>query len=242
MAAGNQRATTAATAPTRAAPATAGQRSKRSSAATRPRLKVTPTSPAAIPSATKSGWSSSDGVGATGSGNIGPACTIRATIRCEASAAHSAVPVPRTVGVMRSSSSTKTNPANGAVNAAVKPAPAPAAWSRRRLHSSYRSPTAVASAAPMCTVGPSRPSDSPDASASAPAKNLTGRTRRQRMWPPRSSSSSTAGIPLPAASGAMRPVSQRASAAPAAKSAASATRPSAVSPSLSTRRVRHGVT
>ena len=78
-----------------------------------------------------------------------------------------------------SSSSTKTEPAIGALKAVARPAPAPAA-SRMRASAALRRkmrPTKWATLAPICTDGPSRPSARPAPMASRPPTNFTGSRR-----------------------------------------------------------------
>jgi hypothetical protein len=75
-----------------------------------------------------------------------------------------------------SSSSTNTAPAIGALKAVARPAPAPAAISTRQSGQLRRNsePTKWAMVAPICTLGPSRPSARPEPIASTPPANFTG--------------------------------------------------------------------
>jgi hypothetical protein len=102
-----------------------------------------------------------------------------------------------------SSSSTNTAPAVGALKAAARPAPAPAAISA--LASGHFRPVSFpaiwATIAPICTLGPSRPSASPDPIASRPPTNLTGSTMIGAAGTSLRNTASTWGIPLPDASG-----------------------------------------
>jgi len=92
-----------------------------------------------------------------------------------AAAANAAMAVRRSK-LWTSSSSTKAEPAKGALNAVAKPAPAPAANSARQSGQGRRKirPINTATVAPICTVGPSRPSARPPPIASTPPANLTG--------------------------------------------------------------------
>src|SRR5262249_9395371 len=163
-----QTATNAARTPTAAARSGGGTRRIDPNAASepsRPRLKTTPTMPAPTPSTANTGSSQADGTTTGGRANIG--CDPRTAVvtRYDARTAGRPVEIISRFGATRSSSSTKTAPAIGALKAAVSPAPAPAASSARRADVPRPPSTAEARAAPRCTVGPSRPSDSPDASA-----------------------------------------------------------------------------
>ena len=100
-------------------------------------------------------------------------------------AAVHAVAVATTVRVSKRcsiSSKTKSMPPIGALNAVARPAPAPAASSAGHCSRTIRTRVAIIdpSAAPICTVGPSRPSASPPPMARMPPKNLTGITRAVR--------------------------------------------------------------
>ena len=83
----------------------------------------------------------------------------------------------------RSSSSTKRNPASGALNAAASPAPPPAAISVRRERRGMRPtrPKISPIAAPRWIVGPSRPSDIPAVSAAHPPITFTTTNPRGRI-------------------------------------------------------------
>ena len=86
----------------------------------------------------------------------------------------------RGVKLSVSSSNTKIDAPIGALKATARPAPAPAAFMMVRSGASGRKRRAhvVPIAAPICTVGPSRPSASPDPMARRPPKNFTGTTLR----------------------------------------------------------------
>ena len=110
-------------------------------------------------------------------------------------AAHAAAPkwgrtaVAERVSNRRSNSSrTNTAPAIGALKAVASPAPAPAANKTRESSSPRLKIRATMSAieGPICTLGPSRPSASPDPIASTPPTNLTNALRMGRpRLPPR---------------------------------------------------------
>ena len=75
---------------------------------------------------------------------------------------------------------TKMAPAIGALNAVARPAPAPAASSTLQSGQPRRNslPTRCPMVAAIWTVGPSRPSASPEPIASTPPTNFTGMMRR----------------------------------------------------------------
>jgi len=111
-----------------------------------------------------------------------------------------------------SSSSTKTAPAIGALNAVASPAPAPAASSTCRSDQLRRQilPIRSAIAAPICTLGPSRPSANPAPIASSPPKNFTGISWAGAGGNSPVSTASTCGMPLPEAGGEKRRTSHAA--------------------------------
>ena len=109
----------------------------------------------------------------------------------------------------RMTSSAKNTPAIGALNVAAIPPAAPQATSRRSRRSDTRAscPITDPSAEPICTIGPSRPTDPPEPMHSADASALTAGTCG-RMRPPSSATASiTSGTPCPRASGAKRATS-----------------------------------
>ena len=110
------------------------------------------------------------------------------------------------------SSSTKTAPAIGALKAVASPAPAPAASSTLQSTQSRRNkrPILFAMLALICTLGPSRPSASPEPMASTPPMNFTGTKRIGAGFKVPFNTASTCGIPLPAACGEYRRTSQAA--------------------------------
>ncbi len=120
-----------------------------------------------------------------------------------------------------SSSRAKTTPATGVLKAAETPAAPPATIIARRpgppRRPRVRERTMPAS---TCTVGPSRPIEAPHASRAADRTTLTAAVRRVTRCPPQrprhrcSAAAITWGMPLPAASGANRWVSQAASVSP----------------------------
>ena len=127
-----------------------------------------------------------------------------------------------------SSSKTKIAPASGALNAAASPAPAPAASSTRLSPArslnarDHRWPMV----APICTVGPSRPSARPEPNARSPPTNFTGSTAAPGDTASPRTTASTCCTPLPAASGANRRTSQRERYAATAAKSAGASHPS----------------
>ena len=120
-------------------------------------------------------------------------------------------------------------PASGALNTAARPAPAPLATSRccrRDRADGSPSLTACAAHAPICTVGPSRPSENPAPMPSAPPTNFTGKSAFHGMSRSPRSTASMCGMPLPGASGANRTVSQPMSIRPRGRSRAARPIPS----------------
>ncbi len=90
-------------------------------------------------------------------------------------------------------------PAIGALKAVARPAPAPAA--SNTLQSGQLRwntfPKRRAMLAPIWTLGPSRPSASPDPMANTPPTNFTGMTRNGACGSSPFNTASTRGIPLP---------------------------------------------
>ena len=103
----------------------------------------------------------------------------------------------------------KNNPVSGALNVAEIPPAAPQATITRSRPSLMRTscPSVEARAEPICTIGPSRPTDPPPPMHSADANALTPVTAG-RMRPPFSATASiTSGTPCPRASSAYRWIS-----------------------------------
>src|SRR6266853_1528143 len=166
----------------------------------------------------------------TSKSGAGPS-SRRATTIAAAEAPSAAIAI-RVSNRRTSSSSTKTAPAIGALKAVASPAPAPAASST--LQSGQLRPAILAMiwaiVAPICTLGPSRPSASPEPIASSPPKNLTGIRRGGAGGTSPSSTASTWGMPLPEAGGEKRRTSQAATAAVTAHVAATNSKPMSFSP------------
>jgi hypothetical protein len=109
----------------------------------------------------------------------------------------------------RISSRAKNTPAMGALNVAEIPPAAPQATRMRMRASGARSawPRVEPSAEPICTIGPSRPTEPPEPMHKAEASDLTTATWG-RMRPPFSATASiTSGTPCPRASRANRSTS-----------------------------------
>ena len=103
-------------------------------------------------------------------------------------------------------STPKNTPVIGALNVAEMPPAAPQATRIRIRFSGIRAhwPKVDASAEPICTIGPSRPTDPPVPMHSADATALTTLTWG-RIRPPRSATAAiTSGTPCPRASRAYR--------------------------------------
>jgi hypothetical protein len=97
----------------------------------------------------------------------------------------------------RSSSSAKSTPAIGALKVA---APQATSSFRRGSATRNRCPSEDPSAEPICTIGPSRPTDPPPPMQIADASDFTPATAA-RMRPPFSATARmTSGMPLPRAS------------------------------------------
>ena len=124
------------------------------------------------------------------------------------------------------SSRVNSAPPMGALNATASPAPPSAVCiiltsdrgSRARLAAS------APIAAPMCTVGPSRPSTSPDPMLSTPPTNFAGTSRISGGRASPRKTASTCWMPLPAASGSHRTI-RAARVAPAAATAIGRSQP-----------------
>ena len=103
-------------------------------------------------------------------------------------------------------STPKNTPVIGALNVAEMPPAAPHATRTRSLFSGIRIhwPSPDARADPICTIGPSRPTDPPVPMVMAEATALTALTCG-RIRPPFSATASiTSGTPCPRASRAYR--------------------------------------
>jgi hypothetical protein len=106
----------------------------------------------------------------------------------------------------RISSSPKKTPAIGALKVAEMPPAAPQATRTRSRDSGtfVHWPSVEPSAEPICTIGPSRPTEPPEPMQSADASDLTTATCG-RILPPRSATASiTSGTPWPRASRAKK--------------------------------------
>ena len=103
-------------------------------------------------------------------------------------------------------STPKNTPVIGALKVAAMPPPAPQATRIRSRFSGIRThwPALEASAEPICTIGPSRPTEPPTAIVTAEARALTTLTCG-RIRPPFSATAIiTSGTPCPRASRAYR--------------------------------------
>ena len=100
----------------------------------------------------------------------------------------------------------KNTPASGALKVAAMPPAAPQATSSlMRCSSSWKVWASVdPSADPICTIGPSRPTDPPPAMHSADAIALTTATCGRMRPPLRATATITSGTPCPRASRANR--------------------------------------
>lgn len=119
------------------------------------------------------------------------------------------VKIPSTESSRRISSTAKNTPVMGALKVAEMPPAAPQATSTRSRFSGMRThwPKPDASAAPICTIGPSRPTDPPVPMHSAEARAFTTVTCG-RIRPPFSATAiMTSGTPWPRASRANREIS-----------------------------------
>ena len=99
-----------------------------------------------------------------------------------------------------------TTPAIGALNVAEIPPAAPHATIRVSRPDGTRSacPIEEPSADPICTIGPSRPTEPPVPMHTADARAFTPATRAGMRPPRRATASITSGTPWPRASGAKR--------------------------------------
>ena len=100
----------------------------------------------------------------------------------------------------------KNTPASGALKVAAMPPAAPQATSSLMRRSSRRNSWASdePSAEPICTIGPSRPTDPPPPMHSAEARALTTATCGRIRPPLRATATITSGTPWPRASRAKR--------------------------------------
>ena len=154
-----------------------------SSARQSTRLKSLPSAPENTPSKKSSRYAPPSGTAGTEpTANIGPTPKISCVTKPAAMAE------PRTPmsicgeKFFASSSKEKTRLAKGALKMAAKPAPAPAV--RRNRSSARERPAAqltpAPTQAPISTLGPPRPSDSPAPMPSTTLANLPKSTRAQR--------------------------------------------------------------
>ncbi len=118
-------------------------------------------------------------------------------------------PNERVSKLRRISSSAKNTPAIGALNVAEIPPAAPQATSRRSCDSGSRKswPATEPRAEPICTIGPSRPTEPPEPMQRADASDLTMGTCGRMRPPSRLTAYITSGTPWPRASGAKRDTS-----------------------------------
>ena len=103
-------------------------------------------------------------------------------------------------------STPKNTPVIGALNVAAIPPAAPQATRIRSRDSGIRThwPRLEASAEPICTIGPSRPTDPPEPMHSAEASDLTDGDLRADPPAAPATANITSGTPCPRASGAKR--------------------------------------
>ena len=114
--------------------------------------------------------------------------------------------IPSTENSRKMISTPKNTPVIGALNVAEIPPAAPQATRIRSRFSGIRThwPRLEASAEPICTIGPSRPTDPPAPMQMAEATDLTAATWG-RIRPPFSATAIiTSGTPWPRASRAYR--------------------------------------
>ncbi len=106
----------------------------------------------------------------------------------------------------RISSIAKKTPASGALNVAAIPPAAPQATRTRNRSSATRTqvPRVEPSAEPICTIGPSRPTEPPPPMHSAEASAFTAATCGPIRPPRRATANITSGTPCPRASRANR--------------------------------------
>ena len=106
----------------------------------------------------------------------------------------------------RISSMAKNTPASGALNVAAMPPAAPQATSTRIRPSGTLSaePSVEPRAEPICTIGPSRPTEPPPPMHSAEASDLTTATWGLMRPPCRATANMTSGTPWPRASRAKK--------------------------------------
>ena len=120
--------------------------------------------------------------------------------------ASTTMPNDSAVKSRRISSIAKNTPASGALNVAAMPPAAPHATSTRIRSSATRTvrPSVEPSAEPICTIGPSRPTEPPPPMHSAEASDFTTATCGAIRPPRRATAYITSGTPWPRASRAKR--------------------------------------
>ena len=196
--------------------------------------------PDTSPKTTKTGSTVTDGTSRAGTSNSGRSPRMTRPAATAATTANTVGTTRRNRTERPTSSSAKSAPPIGAVNATASPAPLSDVCITRTSASSRppRRPVSAPTTEPMCTVGPSRPSTSPDPIAASAPTNLAGMRRRGAGDASPRSTASTCWIPLPAAVGTSRTASAP-SAAPVAVTAIGNSHPGTPSPadqsSISTR-------
>jgi hypothetical protein len=107
-----------------------------------------------------------------------------------------------TANSRRMISTPKNTPVIGALNVAEMPPAAPQATMIRSRFSGSRThcPTLEPNAEPICTIGPSRPTEPPDPMVSADARAFTTLTCQRIRPPPSATAIITSGTPCPRAS------------------------------------------
>ena len=139
--------------------------------------KATPTTPTPTPSAAKSRYS--DGLRTANAGNDrnGWSPSIARPTTSAVTLANTTTPKDSAAKLRRISSIAKNTPASGALNVAAIPPAAPQATSNRIRSVSRRRTWATVepAAEPICTIGPSRPTEPPPPMHSADASALTRR-------------------------------------------------------------------
>ena len=177
-----------------------------------------------MPRARHSARSSAPSDSSIGASNAGESpVTDRASAAATAAArttgaSESALTSARTISML------KASPVSGALKIPAMPAATPQATRMPRLRSSrrVRSPTKAPMAAPEWTIGPSRPAEPPEPTASRlPSQRET--IERGCIRPPsRHTARTTSGTPCPGGSRSSRTTTQEPASAPSAGSASTA--------------------
>ena len=160
-------------------------------------MNPTPTAPATTPSTANSAYCVRLSTANAGSGRNAVLPNAARPITLAVTEETTTMPNDWAVKSPRISSIAKNTPASGALNVAAMPPAAPQATSTFiRASGTFRTrPKVEPRAAPICTIGPSRPTEPPPPMHSADARALTAATCGAIRPPLRATAYMTSGTP-----------------------------------------------